>query len=291
MAAGTTYTITGTVSFYDGTTLLGTAVVNANSATLANIILSPAVLHTISAIYSGDDSWAASTSNAITLQSALLPDTVTLAVNINTTGPGQVVTLTATVTPLAPPALNIEQNPTGKVIFYNGTTVLGTASLAASLSNSSIATLTTSSLPGGKNVLTAFYMGDLYFAPGTSNPVTIDVQDFSITPAPTNPPTNLTIVKGSSGQASFVVTGLGGFNNQIQVGCAVPAQDDMTCLPSPQQVTPTATVTFTVQTFASGGPTGGEQSSRHLASRPGRISAGGSSLFRVAVRAQNADVH
>jgi hypothetical protein len=28
----------------------------------------------------------------------------------------------------------------------------------------------------------------------------------------------------------------------------------MTCLASPQQVTPTATLTFTVQTFASGGP-------------------------------------
>jgi subtilase family serine protease len=253
VAAGTTYTITGTVSFYDGTTLLGTAVVNANSATLGNITLSPAVLHTVSAIYSGDGSWAASTSNAITLQSALLPDTATLAVNINTTGPGQVVTLTATVTPLSPPALNIEQNPTGKVIFYNGTTAIGTSSLAPSLNYSSTATLTTGTLPGGQNVLTAFYMGDLYFAPGTSNPVTINVLDFSITPAPTNPPTNLTIVKGSSGAASFIVTGLGGFNNQIQVVCAVPTQDNMTCLPSPQQVTPTATVTFTVQTFASGG--------------------------------------
>jgi hypothetical protein len=255
VAAGSTFSITGTVSFYDGTTLLGTQVVNANSATLGNITLSPAVLHTITAIYSGDSSWAASTSNAINLQSVLLPDTVTLAVNINTIGPGQVVTLIATVTPLSVPALNIEQNPTGKVIFYNGTTVIGTIALTPSLNNSSTATLITGSLPGGQNVLTAFYVGDLYFAPGTSNPVTIDVQDFSITAAPGNPPTNLNIVKGSSGSASFVVTGLGGFNNQIQVVCAVPTQDDMTCRPSPQQVTPTATVTFLVQTFAAGGVT------------------------------------
>ena len=104
-------------------------------------------------------------------------------------------------------------------------------------------------------MLTAVYVGDLYYAPGTSNPVTIDVQDFSITPSPSNPPTNLTIVKGSSGSASFVVTGLGGFNNQIQVVCAVPTQDDMTCTASPQQVTPTGTVTFTVQTYAAGGTT------------------------------------
>jgi len=127
--------------------------------------------------------------------------------------------------------------------------------LSVSLNYSSTATLVTGTMPGGQNVLTAYYVGDLYYAPGTSNPVTIDVQDFSITPAPTNPPTNLTIVKGSSGSASFIVKGLGGFNQQVQVVCAVPTQDDMTCLASPQQITPTATVTFTVQTFASGGAT------------------------------------
>ena len=36
--------------------------------------------------------------------------------------------------------------------------------------------------------------------------------------------------------------------------CAVPEQDDMTCTATPQQVTPTATVTFVVQTFTTGGP-------------------------------------
>lgn len=253
--AGTTYSITGTVNFYDGTTLLGTATISSNTATLGNITLSPSVLHTITAVYSGDTSWGASTSNAITLQSALLPVSVTLAVNVNTIGAGQTVSLLATVVPLSPPAANIEQNPTGKVIFYSGTTVLATVALTPTLGNSSTATLITGTLPGGQNVLTAFYVGDLYYAPGTSNSVTIDVEDFSITPAPTNPTNNLTIVKGSSGSASFIVTGLGGFSNQIQVVCAVPTQDDMTCQASPQQVTPTGTVTFTIQTFAAGGVT------------------------------------
>jgi hypothetical protein len=254
-ASGATYAITGTVNFYDGTTLLGTAVVNANSASLANITLSPAVLHTITAVYSGDTSWAASTSNAITLQSVLLPDTITLAVSTGTAGPGQSITLTATVTPVGIPATNVEQNPTGNVIFYDGTTVLGTVALSASLNFSSTATLITGALPGGQNVLTAVYVGDLYYAPGTSNPVTIDVQDFTLTVSPTNPGTNLNIPKGSAGTASYVITGLGGFANQIQIVCAVPTQDDMTCQASPQQVTPPATVTFTVQTFAAGGGT------------------------------------
>lgn len=254
-ASGTAYAITGTVNFYDGTTLLGSAVVTANAASLANITLSPSVLHTITAVYSGDTSWAASTSNAIALQSVLLPDVVTLAVNVNTTAPGQVLTLTATVAPQGIPAANVEQNPSGKVIFYDGTTVLGSVALSAALNNSSAATLLTGSLPGGQNVLTAVYLGDLYYAPGTSNPVTIDVQDFSIAPSPNNSQTNLNIIKGTAGSASFIVTGLGGFGDKIQVVCAVPTQDDMTCTASPQQVTPTGTVTFTVQTFAAGGTT------------------------------------
>jgi len=41
----------------------------------------------------------------------------------------------------------------------------------------------------------------------------------------------------------------------VQVVCAVPAQDDMTCTVSPQDVAPNATVTFTVQTFATGNAT------------------------------------
>jgi hypothetical protein len=273
-AAGGTYSITGTVSFYDGTTLLGTAVINANSASLANVTLSPTVLHTITAVYSGDTSWAASTSNAITLQSTLLPVSVTLAVNINTVGAGQTVSLLATVAPLSPPAANVEQNPTGNVIFYNGPTVMGTVALSPTLNHASTVTLITGSLAAGQNVLTAYYVGDLYFAPGTSNSVTIDVQDFSITPALANPANNLTIIKGSAGSASFIVTGLGGFNNQIQVVCAVPTQDDMTCQASPQQVTPTATVTFTIQTFAAGGAT---TASNHRAPRWPRA-AGGTAL-------------
>ncbi len=254
---GTTYSLTGTVSFYDGTILLGTSVISANSASLANITLAAGTLHTITAVYSGDTNWATSTSNAITLQSALLPVSVSLAVSINTVAPGQVVTISATVTPVSAPASNIEQNPTGNVIFYNGTTVIGSVALTSSLNYSSTASITTATLQPGQDVLTAYYVGDLYFAPGTSNAVTIDVEDFSIEPSAGNPPTNLNIIKGSAGTASFVVKGLGGFSSQIQVVCAVPSQDDMTCQASPQRVTPQATVTFTVQTFAAGGTTAG----------------------------------
>lgn len=251
---GTTYTITGSISFYDGATLLGTAVLALNSASLSNITLSAGVSHVLTAVYSGDTNWAASTSNPLALTAALLADTVTLTVSPASAAPGQVVTLVATVTPAVAPASTAEQNPTGNVIFYVGTKVLGTAALSASLNNTSTATLLNATLPAGQDVLTAVYVGDLFYATGTSNSITIDVLDFSIAPSGTNPPTNLNIVKGTAGTAAFVVTGLGGFNGQISVVCAVPTQDDMTCTPSPQQVVPTGTVSFTVTTFLTGGP-------------------------------------
>ena len=253
---GTIYTITGTVSFYDGgSTLLGRAVISNNVATLSGITLSGSVNHTITAIYSGDTNWLASTSTGLLLLSITQPDTVVLTANITTVLPGQPAILVATVTPVSIPALTSEQNPTGNVVFYNGTTILGTVALVPSVLNDSSSATLTISLPGGQDVLTAFYVGDLFFDAGTSNPITLDVEDFTITPGPTNPPGNLTIVKGSSGTAAFVITGLGGFNGQIQVVCAVPSQDDMTCTASPQQVTPQATVTFVVQTFGSGNTT------------------------------------
>ena len=250
----TTIAPTGTVSFYDGATLLGTEQVTSYSATLSNVTLDTTKAHLITAVYSGDTNFAGSTSNSVSLVPALLPDTVALTAVPTAAGPGQAINFTVTVTPASAPPANFEQNPTGKVTFYNGTTAIGVSTLAPSIGNSSTATLTIATLPAGSNTITAVYAGDSYFAPGTSNPVTVTVQDFSV--VPTNPnPANLTIPKGDSGQAQFLVSGLGGYNNLIQVVCNVLPQDDMTCTPSPTQVKPTSTITFTVQTYKTGGPT------------------------------------
>lgn len=250
--AGVTYTFTGTVTFYDGTSQIGTATVSSNTATLSNVTLSTTTTHSITAVYSGDDTWTGSTSNIVTLKPVLIPVTVTLAVTPTAAAPGQVVTLLATVTPSTAPASSIEQNPTGNIIFYNGTTILGTVALSAAANNTSTAQLLFTTLPAGQDTLTAVYVGDLYYAAATSNAVTITVQDFTLTPGPDNPPSDLDIVKGTSGQVSYVVTGLGGFNSQIALACAVPEQDDMTCSPNPIAVTPTGTVTFTVTTYTTG---------------------------------------
>ena len=67
---------------------------------------------------------------------------------------GQAVTLTATVSPSA---------ATGKVTFYDGTTVLGVGTLAGGT-----ATLSTILLPAGSRSLRAYYGGDAIYLASTS---------------------------------------------------------------------------------------------------------------------------
>jgi hypothetical protein len=214
-----------------------------------------ATMHTLEAVYAGDANYTAANGQATITVVTVLPVTVVLTSNFNPAPPGAAVILTATVTPNTPPMAGAEQNPSGNIIFYDGTTIIGEASLAAvPMTDSSTASITTQTLPGGYDSLTAVYLGDASYDTETSNVLTLGVENFTITPSSSNPPTNLDIVQGQSGTVSFIVTGLGGFGDQIQVICAVPSQDDMTCTATPQQIVPPGTVTFTVQTFVSGGP-------------------------------------
>ena len=254
LVAGVSYVLTGSVSFYDGgTTLLGQMTVTNNAAILSGVALKNNVSHSITADYTGDNSWFGSTSSALPLAATSLSDSVALTANHSAVQFGTALILTATVIPTAAPTGSVEANPTGSVIFYDGTVAIGTSSLTAVAgSDTSTATLTTQTLPAGQDTITVVYQGDAYYASATSNPLTLTVEDFTITPAASNPPTNLNINKGGAGSASFVIAGAGGFNNQVQIVCTVPAQDYLTCTPSPQQVTPTATVTFVVQTYLTG---------------------------------------
>ncbi len=211
--------------------------------------------NSIVATYPGDSNYSGATANPYVLTATKAATNVVLSANATTVQNGTNVILTATVTPAVAPTGSTEQNPTGIVIFYNGTTVIGTGTLAPVASTeSAIATLTIQTLPGGADSITAVYQGDSTYGSATSNLLSINVVGFTLTASPNNPPTNLNITKGGSGSESFIVTSLGGYSGLVQVICTVPMQDDMSCIVSPQQVTPTATVTFVVETYITGGP-------------------------------------
>jgi len=148
----------GTVSFRDGSTVIGTAPITAGQATFSTSYQSTGV-HSLLAVYSGDANNLTSTSSTVTetVNAGVATSTV-LASSINPASARQTINLTATVT---------GSNPTGAVTFSDGTTIIGTAPLVAG--QASIAT----AFEGvAAHSLTATYGGDGVNAPSRAATLT-----------------------------------------------------------------------------------------------------------------------
>ncbi len=163
-AAGTTATPTGTVSFEEGTTVLGTATLGTSGTATFSVASLAAGSHTITAAYGGDANFATSSGTTVEAVSQA-GSTTALAASPSTSTAGQTVTFTATVTPES----GSTATPTGTVTFEDGTSVLGTATL-----NDGVATFALASLAVGSHTITAAYGGDANFA-ATSGVTTVTV--------------------------------------------------------------------------------------------------------------------
>jgi hypothetical protein len=168
-------TPTGSVTFMDGTTVLGTAMLSAASsgaqATFTTSTLANGA-QTITAVYSGDSTYAASTSavlNQTVSTSSSVSSATSLSASALQAAPGQTVTFTATVTGAD------GGTPTGTVTFEDGGTVLGTATLSAASSGAQ-ASFSTSALDDGTQSITAVYSGDSNYAASTSLAVSVTIQ-------------------------------------------------------------------------------------------------------------------
>ena len=118
-------TPTGTVTFYDGSTALGTATLSGKKATLKTTSV-PVGSQAITAVYSGDTTYASSTSAVLTQTVNQDSTTTKVTSSANPSVYGQSVTFTATVTAASPGS----GTPTGTVTFYDGTTTLGNGTLS-----------------------------------------------------------------------------------------------------------------------------------------------------------------
>src|SRR5262249_2847363 len=118
-------TPTGTVTFRDGTTDLGRAILDTSGVARFSTNGPSGGPHTISAVYGGDAGFATSVSNSILQLVNGASTSTTVTASADTSVFGQSVTLTATVG-------GTMGTPTGSVTFKDGTTVLGTASLNVS---------------------------------------------------------------------------------------------------------------------------------------------------------------
>ena len=142
-------TPTGSVTFMDGTTTLGTVDVSAGVANLTTAALTLGT-NSITAVYTGDADFTGSTSSPS--QQLVGATSTALTASPNPSDFGQSVTFTATVTAGAAGG----SVPAGTVVFMDGTTDLG----HSTLNDSGVATFSTTGLQGGSNSITAVYEGD-----------------------------------------------------------------------------------------------------------------------------------
>lgn len=152
----------GTVTFKDGTTVLGSVAMNGGVASFTIGSLATGN-HPVTATYSGDANFLGSTS-AILTQVVTPGNTTTIVSSTpNPSGVNQAVTFTATVSAIAPST----GTPTGSVTFNDGATALGTGALSGGA-----ATFTTFALTAGTHSITAVYSGDINFSGSTSAALT-----------------------------------------------------------------------------------------------------------------------
>jgi hypothetical protein len=145
-AAGTP---TGTVTFRDGTAVLGAVSLSGGQAAFTtNALL--AGTHSITAAYSGDSHDLASTSAVLTETVNKATTTTTLASSLNPSAYFRAVTFTATI------ASQFGGQAGGSVTFKDGSTTLGTVAVNSATNK---ATFTTQALVAGVHSITAVYSG------------------------------------------------------------------------------------------------------------------------------------
>jgi cyclophilin family peptidyl-prolyl cis-trans isomerase len=151
-------TPTGTVTFLEGTTTLGTGTLNSSGVATLSTTALPVGSDSLTASYAGDTNFDSSTSSAQTETVSQAATTTAVSISPTSAVSGQSLTVTATVSASSPGS----GTPTGTVTFVEGSTTLGAQTLA-----SGVATLTTSALTEGSQTITASYSGDTNFTTST----------------------------------------------------------------------------------------------------------------------------
>jgi hypothetical protein len=145
---------TGTVSFFDGSSMLGSGTLSGGNATFSTSSLGTGN-HSINATYAGDSNYAGS--SATRTQTVKASTTTTLASSLNPSNSDQSVTLTVTILP---------SSATGTVTFFDGISTLG----SGALSNGKV-TFSSFNLGAGNHSITATYGGDSNYG-GSSGTLT-----------------------------------------------------------------------------------------------------------------------
>lgn len=202
-----TGTPTGSVTFKDGSTTLGSSPLSTSGTATFSTSSLAAGQHSLTAAYSGDATFSSSTSSVLTQTVSQASTTTALASSSSTSAYGQSVKFTATVSPAT---------ATGTVQFFDGSTSLGTATQSGGT-----ASLSTSTLSVGTHSITATYSGNSNFTGSTSSAITQTVNpapsDFSISASPTSE----SVKRGRTASYTVTVTPSGGFTGSVALTATV----------------------------------------------------------------------
>jgi hypothetical protein len=205
---------TGTLTFGDGTTQIGTGTLNASgTATLATASLAVGS-HAVTAAYSGDTNYSPSTSSAVSVvvsAPAKVGTLTSLSASATQLTSGQSVTFTAGVAPQSGSGV-----PTGSVNFLDGASQIASAALSAGS-----ASFSSTGLAVGTHTITAAYSGDTNYTASNSAAMTVIV---AAAPAPdyslSLSSSSLTIAQGASGTLTITVTPKNGFKQALGLACS-----------------------------------------------------------------------
>jgi sugar lactone lactonase YvrE len=212
----------------------------ANSSGVATFTLANGLTggsHVLQAVYEGNSTFDGSTSSALALAIGTAPTTSTLAITVPFYNPYSIVTGTSVSFDVTVSSTGVGI-PTGTITFATGSTTLGTVALAPAAGGTFQATLATTALPVGTDLVTATYSGDAnYVASTTSVTVVVVAQPVVLLST-----TGTTLTSSASGNSSITLNALteGGWTGVVSYQCdptTLPA--NALCLFAPAQVTVT----------------------------------------------------
>ncbi len=196
----------GVVTFYQGTTALGTANVSAAGlAVLTTTASLPVGTDVLTATYTGNLSFLTSTSDGLSITVDQTATATTLALSNPSKTAAQAITLTATIAPATVTATTLATlAPTGTVTFTSAGTAIGTAAVGAN----GVAVLTTAAagLPLGVVQITATYDGDASFAASTSVERGVSVTAHALVPTIVSAVAPATAIGGAKVRGAVRVT-------------------------------------------------------------------------------------
>ena len=145
-------TPTGSITFFDGATILGNVPLNGAAVATFTTAALTAGAHPITATYGGDaPNDIQGSSSTVLTQDVQTPTTIAVGSSQNPLSYGNPITFTATVTVTGGVAA------TGTVNFFDGGSNIGSRPVAG---NPATATLTVSTLSVATHIITAIYAGD-----------------------------------------------------------------------------------------------------------------------------------